>query len=183
MSLLSSLSLSPHLSTLSLSRPLSCSYFLVPASPAPRRRNVETRAQSGPTPTLAYRRPFNSPSFPFPHSLFLSSPLILFLPPCIPISLPRPPPLHFVVGPFLFAPSPPVHLPSRLSSIIFQFCYGSFTDSKHRSEYSWRSTSISSCMFLPFALCAQFCRSSRRWSSRGAGVILRIPTANRIFVS
>lgn len=45
----------------------SCSSFLVLASLAPGRRNVETRAQSGPTPTptLAYRRPFNSPSLPF----------------------------------------------------------------------------------------------------------------------
>lgn len=45
----------------------SCSSFLVSASLAPGRRNVETRAQSGPTPTptLAYRRPFNSPSLPF----------------------------------------------------------------------------------------------------------------------
>lgn len=45
-----------------------------------RRRNVETRVESGPTPTLAYQGPFNSPSLFFPHALLHLLPAFRFFP-------------------------------------------------------------------------------------------------------
>lgn len=111
MSLLSYLSFSVRfaLCLLSLSLSRSLSHLCSCISCSERRRNVETRVQSGPTPTLAYRGPFNSPSlFPSrPSSSSLHS---------------ASSPVHRRSFPFLSRPSVLAPLPLFLCFVTVRFC-------------------------------------------------------------